>query len=53
MGEQPLLLVDGDAVLSLFTGLDPAGGPMAMVDGIPHQFSAEAAAALRDLAPLF
>ena len=51
--EQPLLLIDVDGVLSLFVGLDPARGPMAMVDGIPHQFSAEAAAALRDLAPHF
>ena len=50
---QPLLLVDVDGVLSLFGGLDSARGPMAMVDGLPHQFSAEAATALRDVAPHF
>ena len=47
------MLVDVDGVLSLFTGLDPARGPMAMVDGVPHQFSAEAATTLRELAPRF
>ena len=51
--KQPLLLVDVDGVLSLFAGLDPARGPMAMVDGIPHQFSAAAATALREVAPHF
>jgi hypothetical protein len=48
----PLLLVDVDGVLSLYgTGDGDLVG--LLVDGVPHLFSRDAAAALRGIAPLF
>ena len=49
--DTPLLLIDVDGVLSLF-GFDPADPPsgrMALVDGLPHLLSDQAAQALRTL----
>jgi hypothetical protein len=53
--DRPLLLVDVDGVLSLF-GFDasaPPPGRPALIDGIPHLLSTEAAACLRAVAPLY
>ena len=53
--DRPLLLVDVDGVLSLFgfdAGAAPPGRP-ALIDGIPHLLSTEAAACLRAIAPLY
>jgi hypothetical protein len=54
--DRPLLLVDVDGVLSLF-GFDmaapPPPGRAAMIDGIPHLLSTEAAACLRAVLPLY
>lgn len=52
---RPLLLIDVDGVISLF-GVDqtrPSQVVAALVDGIPHRLSREAAAALRDLSATF
>jgi hypothetical protein len=53
--QRPLLLVDVDGVLSLF-GFDAAAPPPgrpALIDGLPHWLSFEAARALRRAAPAF
>lgn len=51
----PLLLVDVDGVLSLFgfdTAAPPPGRP-ALIDGVPHWLSTQAADALIRLGPLY
>lgn len=51
----PLLLVDVDGVLSLFgfdTASPPPGKP-ALIDGVPHWLSSQAAEALIRLGPLY
>jgi hypothetical protein len=53
--DTPLLLIDVDGVVSLF-GFDAAAPPpgrMALVDGVPHLLSDQAATALQVLAPAF
>ena len=50
--EQPLLLVDVDDVISLFE-FERIHGRLEMIDGFPHHLSLEAAAVLREIAPLF
>ena len=50
-----MLLVDVDGVLSLF-GFDAAAPPPgrpALIDGVPHLLSTEAAACLRAVSPLY
>lgn len=52
---KPLLLVDVDGVLSLF-GFDAAAAPpgkAAMIDGLPHLLSEQAAEVLRVVSPRF
>lgn len=52
--ERPLLLVDVDGVLSLFgSGVDRARCTPALVEGIPHFLSRDAAARLARLAERF
>ncbi len=55
LDNRPVLLIDVDGVISLFTfePLPRGEGQLALVDGIPHHLSRRAAAALRELAPLF
>lgn len=53
--DRPLLLVDVDGVLSLFgfdAALPPPGRP-ALIDGVPHLLSLQAADVLRRVAPRF
>lgn len=52
MDEQPILLIDVDGVISLFQ-FERIHGPVEMIDGFPHHLSLEAAAVLREIAPLF
>ena len=51
-GEQPLLLIDVDGVISLFD-FDRIHGVVEMIDGVPHHLSLRAAKALNEVAPQF